>query len=508
LTWPDWKTAAWCFPAKAGRYDDLIAGSGKLLYRRLPRAGAAEERSTLVLYDLEKREEKTVLDDVDDVIPTAKGDKLLVRRKGEYCIIEPKEGQKFEKKLNLAGLETVVDPVAEWEQLFTEAWRLERDYFYDPNLHGVDWNLMRERYSALLKDAVTRWDVNYLIGELIGELNSSHTYRSGGDVENPPQRPVGYLGVDYALENGAYRIKKIIETASWDAEQRSPLKAPGVNVKEGDYLLAVNGQPLDISQEPHAAFQGLADKPVILTVNDKPSPDGAREVLVQTLSSEYRLRHLAWIESNRKRVEEATGGKVGYVYVPDTGRGGQSELVRQFRAQFNKAGLIIDERFNSGGQIPDRFVELLARKTLNYWGVRDGADWAWPQVAHSGPKAMLINGWSGSGGDCFPFYFKKAKLGPLVGTRTWGGLIGMTGNPLLIDDGRVTVPTFGIYNTDGEWDVEGKGVSPDIEVDDRPDLVVAGHDPCLEKAIEVLLEELKASAQPKLPIRPPKNPIR
>ncbi|HPC59231.1 MAG TPA: PDZ domain-containing protein [Verrucomicrobiota bacterium] len=493
-------------PAKAGRYDDLIAGSGKLLYRRLPRAGAAEERSTLVLYDLEKREEKTVLDDVDDVIPTAKGDKLLVRRKGEYCIIEPKEGQKFEKKLNLAGLETVVDPVAEWEQLFTEAWRLERDYFYDPNLHGVDWNLMRERYSSLLKDAVTRWDVNYLIGELIGELNSSHTYRSGGDVENPPQRPVGYLGVDYALENGAYRIKKIIETASWDAEQRSPLKAPGVNVKEGDYLLAVNGQPLDISQEPHAAFQGLADKPVILTVNDKPSPDGAREVLVQTLSSEYRLRHLAWIESNRKRVEEATGGKVGYVYVPDTGRGGQSELVRQFRAQFNKAGLIIDERFNSGGQIPDRFVELLARKTLNYWGVRDGADWAWPQVAHSGPKAMLINGWSGSGGDCFPFYFKKAKLGPLVGTRTWGGLIGMTGNPLLIDDGRVTVPTFGIYDTNGNWIIEGHGVDPDVPVVDHPGLMAKGRDPQLERAITEVMKALKRN--PPTEVKKPQYPVR
>jgi len=459
-----------------------------------------------VLYDLEKREEKTVLDDVDDVIPTAKGDKLLVRRKGEYCIIEPKEGQKFEKKLNLAGLETVVDPVAEWEQLFTEAWRLERDYFYDPNLHGVDWNLMRERYSALLKDAVTRWDVNYLIGELIGELNSSHTYRSGGDVENPPQRPVGYLGVDYALENGAYRIKKIIETASWDAEQRSPLKAPGVNVKEGDYLLAVNGQPLDISQEPHAAFQGLADKPVILTVNDKPSPDGAREVLVQTLSSEYRLRHLAWIESNRKRVEEATGGKVGYVYVPDTGRGGQSELVRQFRAQFNKAGLIIDERFNSGGQIPDRFVELLARKTLNYWGVRDGADWAWPQVAHSGPKAMLINGWSGSGGDCFPFYFKKAKLGPLVGTRTWGGLIGMTGNPLLIDDGRVTVPTFGIYDTNGNWIIEGHGVDPDVPVVDHPGLMAKGRDPQLERAITEVMKALKRN--PPTEVKKPQYPVR
>jgi len=429
-----------------------------------------------------------------------------VRRKNEYCIIEPKEGQKFEKKLALGGLETVVDPAAEWEQLFTEAWRLERDFFYDPNLHGVDWPEMRERYEGLVKDAVTRWDINYLIGELIAELNSSHTYRSGGDVEDAPSRPVGYLGVDFSLENGAYRIKKILEAGEWDVEPRSPLRQPGVEVKEGDYLLAVNGVPLDITEEPYAAFQGLADKPVFLSINDKPSVEGAREVLVETLSSEYRLRNLAWIESNRKKVEEATDGKVGYIYVPDTGQGGQSELVRQFRAQFNKPGLIVDERFNSGGQIPDRFVELLARKTLNYWGVRDGKDWPWPQIAHSGPQAMLINGWSGSGGDCFPFYFKQARLGPLVDTRTWGGLIGMTGAPSLIDDGRVTVPTFGIYNTKGQWIIEGHGVDPDIAVVDDPSLMARGGDPQLERAIDEVLKALKKNPPPE--IKKPKYPLR
>jgi len=234
-------------------------------------------------------------------------------------------------------------------------------------MHGVNWKTMRERYGEVLKDAVTRWDVNYILGELIGELSASHTYRSGGDLENSQQRGVGYLGVDFALENGAYRFKKIIDGAPWDVEVRSPLMQPGVDIKEGEYLLAVNGLPLDIEQEPFAAFQGLADKPAFLTVNSEPKMEGSREVLVQTLSSEARLRHLAWIEKNRKKVDEATEGKVGYVYVPDTGRHGQSELVRQFRAQFNKAGLIIDERFNSGGQIPDRFIELLSRKTLNYW---------------------------------------------------------------------------------------------------------------------------------------------
>ena len=493
-------------PPKAGYFGDLAAASGKLIYRRLPRAGCADEKSTLMYYDLEKREEKTILEDVDEAVLAAKGEKMLVRRKSDYALIEPKEDQKFDKKLPLNSLEMVVDPVAEWHQIFTDAWRLERDYFYDPNMHGEDWKAMRQRYGDLLKDAVTRWDVNYVIGELIGELCSSHTYRSGGDLESEVQCGVGYLGVDFSLENGAYRIKKIIEGAPWDTEDRSPLQQPGVDVKEGDYLLAVNGLPLDTEEEPYAAFQGLADKPVFLTVNSKPTMEGAREVLVQTMSSEARLRNLAWIEKNRHEVEEATGGRVGYIYVPDTGQHGQSELVRQFRAQFDKAGLVIDERFNSGGQIPDRFVELLGRKTLNYWGVRDGQDWAWPQIANSGPKVMLVNGWSGSGGDCFPYYFREAGLGPIIGTRTWGGLIGITGCPSLIDGGTVTVPTFGIYSLKGKWIIEGHGVDPDIPVVDDPSLMARGRDPQLERAIQVALKALKS--HPPGRVRKPAYPVR
>jgi len=373
-------------------------------------------------------------------------------------------------------------------------------------MHGVNWQGMRERYDSLLKDAVTRWDVNYVIGELIGELSSSHTYRSGGDLETGKERGVGYLGADFSLENGAYRIKNIIRGAAWDAEVRSPLDQPGVDVKEGDFLLAVNGLPLDVEEEPYASFQGLADKPVFLTVNSSTNLDGSREVLVQTLASEARLRHLAWIEKNRKRVEVATEGKIGYVYVPDTGRHGQTELVRQFRAQFDKEGLIVDERFNSGGQIPDRFIEMLGRKTLNFWGVRDGEDWTWPEIANSGPKAMLINGWSGSGGDCFPYYFKKASLGPLIGTRTWGGLIGITGGPPLVDGGSVTVPTFGIYSTKGEWIIEGHGVDPDIEVVDDPSLMAKGGDPQLERAISEELKALKKS--PPVEAKKPVYPLR
>jgi tricorn protease len=479
-------------PPKAGRYDSLAAVSGKLLYRRLPRIGSGGEKAAVVFYDLEKREEKTVLDEADFVELSADREKLLVRKGGDYAIIEPKEGQKLDKKIDTSAFEAPIDPVAEWRQIFTDAWRLERDYFYDPGMHGVNWNEMRQRYGKLLEDAVTRWDVNYVIGELIAELNSSHTYRSGGEVEKGPSVGVGYLGCDFSLENGAYRIKHIVKAAAWDSEVRSPLLQPGItNVHEGDYLLAVNGDPLDVKEDPWAAFQGLADKPVFLTVNDKPTQAGARQVLVQTLGSEERLRNLAWIEENRQRVEQLSQGQVGYVYVPDTGHNGQDELVRMWRAQVKKPGLVIDERFNSGGQIPDRFIELLDRPARNYWAVRDGKDWTTPPVSHFGPKAMLINGWSGSGGDCFPFYFKQSRLGPLIGMRTWGGLIGITGSPRLVDGGGVTVPAFAIYSTNSQWIIEGHGVDPDIEVVDDPAAMARGGDPQLERAVAEVMKQLR-----------------
>ncbi len=479
-------------PPKAGRFGNLAAVSGKLLFHRLPRIGAAEERKPVVFYDLEKREEKTVIDDADFFELSASREKLLLRKGSDYAIVEPKEGQKMDKKISTGSLDAQIDPVTEWRQIFNDVWRLERDYFYDPGMHGVNWNEMRQRYGQLLEDAVTRWDVNYVIGELIAELNSSHTYRNGGDVEKGPSIGVGCLGCDFSLENGAYRIKHIVRAADWDSEVRSPLLQPGLtNVHEGDYLLAVNGDPLDVQEDPWAAFQGLADKSVFLTVNSNPSLDGAREVLVQTLASEERLRNLAWIEENRKRVEKLSDGKLGYVYVPDTGANGQNELVRMWRAQVAKPGLVIDERFNSGGQIPDRFIELLDRPLRNYWAVRDGKDWTSPFVSHFGPKAMLINGWSGSGGDCFPYYFRQSGLGPLIGMRTWGGLIGITGSPPLVDGGSITVPTFAIYNTNSQWIIEGYGVDPDIEVVDDPGAMARGGDPQLERAVAELMKQLK-----------------
>jgi tricorn protease len=317
---------------------------------------------------------------------------------------------------------------------------------------------------------------------------------------------VGLLGIDWEFVEGAYSIKHIVTAAPWDTEVRSPLAEPGVDVSEGDWVLAVNGTPIDASKDPWAAFEGLAEAAVILTVNDRPSLEGAREVLVETLGSEARLRNLAWIEANRRKVDEASGGRIGYIYVPDTGRGGQTELYRMFRPQYDKEGLIIDERFNSGGQIPDRFVELLDRPLYNFWAVRSGKDWQTPVISLTGPKVMLINSWSGSGGDAFPYYFRAADLGPLIGTRTWGGLIGYSGQPGLIDGGRLTVPTFSFYNPDGEWDVEGYGVDPDIEVVDDPSLMPDGGDPQLDRAIAEVLKALETNP----PVSPerPEYPVR
>lgn len=491
-------------PPEAGNYAHLEAADGKVVYRRLPRTGTAgdEQPSPVVYYDLQEREEQTVLSDADEYQLSADDRKVLARQGSQYHVVDLQPGQSLSSAMPTSRMEMQVDPLAEWHQIFTDAWRFERDFFYDPNMHGVDWEAMRTRYEPLIDDASTRSDVNYIIGELIAELNASHTYRGGGDVEQADERGVGLLGIDWSLENGAYRIDAILRGAPWDNEVRSPLDRPGLDVDEGDYILAVNGVPLDTRTDPWAAFEGLAGQTVALTVNDAPTIDGAREVIVETLASEARLRHLAWIEANRRRVEEATDGRVGYVYVPNTARQGQTELVRQFRAQFHKEGLIIDERFNSGGQIPDRFIELLDRPPLAYWAVRRGQDWQWPPVAHFGPKAMLINGWSGSGGDAFPDYFKKAGLGPLIGTRTWGGLIGMTGAPHLIDGGSVTVPTFRMYEPDeSEWFAEGRGVTPDIRVLNDPTALARGRDPQLEEAIDVVFEEVQ-----RRPVRRPERP--
>ncbi|HEX7356662.1 MAG TPA: PDZ domain-containing protein [Ignavibacteriaceae bacterium] len=487
IDFDDFEQRVVILPPEAGNYANLQSVAGKVIFHRMPNSGSADKKKTIGYFDLDKREEKTIVDDADAFQISADEKKLLAVKQNSYSVVDIAPDQKLDKKLPTNQMEMTVVPREEWKQIFNDVWRLERDMFYDKNMHGVDWKAMRKQYGALIDNAVTRGDVNFVLGELIAELNASHTYRGGGDDETPLQRPVGYLGVDWELNNGAYRIKRIVNGADWDTEIRSPLLASGLKVKEGNYVLAVNGKAIDVTQDPWAAFEGLADKTIELTINDKPVFDGSWNIIVKTLSSETRLRNLEWIESKRKRVDEATNGKIGYIFVPSTGIDGQDELFRQFSGQFTKEGLIIDERFNDGGQIPDRFVELLNRKPLAFFAVRDGKNWQYPAFANYGPKVMLINGWSGSGGDAFPDFFRKAGVGPLIGSRTWGGLIGISGAPTLIDGGMITVPTFRQYNQDGTWFKEGHGVDPDINVPEDYSKLSVGVDNQLEKAIEEVM---------------------
>ena len=491
-------------PPEAGNYTGLQAISGKILYLRQPDAGSNQKKSRLLYYDFKERKEETILEDVDSFQVTADGKKLLVSRKDQFAILEPKKDQKFEKPLTTDKLEMTVDPKAEWLQIFPEVWRLNRDFFYDPTIHGLDWAALRAQYGRLLEDAVTRWDVNFIIGELIGELNASHTYRRGGDTETSRSRAVGLLGIDWALENGAYRIASIVRGAPWDHQVRSSLDQPGIKVKEGDYILAVNRQPLDVTRDPWSAFEGLEKQTVTLTVNEKPAFEGAREVLVDTLASreEASLRQLAWVEANRRRVAQASNGRIGYIYMPDTSTDGQNNLMRQFKAQWNLAGLIIDERFNSGGRLADRFLELLDRRSFAYLAWRNGKDHQLPPVAHFGPQVMLINGWAGSGGDAFPWYFHTAKRGPLIGTRTWGGLIGPGMGHRLIDGGVVVVPPCRLYGPDGKWFAEGRGVEPDILVAEDPAAMARGVDVQLERGIQEVEKRFLEGGSHRPPSRP------
>ncbi|MBB6325553.1 tricorn protease [Algoriphagus iocasae] len=486
-----------------GNFGNLAALEGKLLYVKGPNSGAGSEGApSLKLYDFKEKESKTVLDGVGGFGLSADKKKVIVYAMGKLAVIDPAPGQKIEKTVPVQDMRMTVVPADEWKQIFNDVWRFERDYFYDPNMHGVDWNLMKSRYGSLVDQANSRRDVNIIIGDLIAELNASHTYNNGGDLESGPNLSVGYLGANFVLENGAYKILEIINGAPWDVEVRSPLSKPGVDVSEGDFILEINGQKIDPSKSIYASLQGLAGKTVQLTVNSSNSLNGARKVLVEPLRSEARLRNLAWINNFRKRVEEATDGKIGYVFVPSTGQDGQNELFRQFYGQMEKEGFIIDERFNNGGQIPDRFVELLDRGPLAFWAVRDGEDWAWPPSGNFGPKVMLINGFSGSGGDAFPDYFRKREVGPLIGTRTWGGLIGISGAPSLIDGGSVTVPTFRMYDPDGTWFKEGHGVDPDIEVVEDFESLAKGTDAQLEAAIKEVMRLLNSNEKFKKPARP------
>lgn len=483
-------------PIERGGFISLSVNSGgNLLYGRMALAGSDGD-GEIQIFDLEEKEEddreQTVLDGAIRFTISSDGEKLLVVKRSGFGIIDAAADQEFEA-VSTSGMIAEIDPQDEWAQMFHEAWRLYRDIFYDPNMHGVDWNAVRGQYAAMLDDCASRADLSFVISEMISELNVGHSYYGGGDYEETPSVTVGMLGCDFELHNGAYRISEIFTGGDWDADSRGILGLPAVGVEEGDYILAVNGVPVDPAKAPWAAFQGVAGRTVTLTVSDDAAlDDDDSRVVLELLDSEFNVRYRSWVEKNRAYVAERSGGRVGYIYVPDTGRQGQNELVRQFYGQRNRAALIIDERWNGGGQVPDRFIELLNRPSTNLWSERyRSEDEPMPVFAHQGPKCMLINGLAGSGGDMFPWLFRAAGLGKLIGTRTWGGLVGIQGVPRLIDGGGVTVPEFAFYELDGTWGVEGYGVAPDMEVLDDPSMMADGGDPQLDAAIAHMLEEIE-----------------
>lgn len=495
-------------PVSPGSFGALAVADGeKLIFVRQSARGSSDPTAIKVYeYNSDEPEEKNVTNGGNFQL-TADGKKLLVFRGGSgLTIVDASSGGGKSQNVPTGGMTVRIDPRTEWNQIFNDAWRITRDYFYEPTLHGVDWKGIGEHYRGMIADATTRDDVNWIIAEMISELNIGHAYLGGlGDVESAPNVNMGMLGCDYELVKdgaaSAYKIAKIYEGAAWDSDARGPLSQPGVDIKVGDFLIAVDGVAIDTTKAPWAAFTGTAGRTVTLTVSDKATGGKERHVLVKPVGNEADLRYRAWIERNRAIVDEKSGGQIGYIYVPNTGVDGQSDLIRQFVGQRGKAALLIDERWNGGGQIPTRFIELLNRPVTNYWAKRDGQDWTWPPDSHQGPKAMLVNGLAGSGGDMFPWLFKHNKIGKVFGTRTWGGLVGISGNPGFIDGGSITVPTFGFYETDGTWGVEGHGVDPDVVVIDDPAKMWNGGDPQLDAAIDHLKSEIARN-----PYKTPKRP--
>ena len=463
--------------------------------------------SNLWRFDFKSRKSEAFLSGVEGFTVSADGKKLLYKS-GDSWFIVPASGKPSagEGKLDLSSMAVQVDPHAEWEQMFHEAWRLNRDFLYDPNMHGVDWKATLNRYAAYLPDLAWRGDLSDLMSNMLGELCVGHSYVRGGVFPAVKKVPGGLLGADYELVNGLYRIRKIYGGLNWNPALRAPLTEPGVKIKAGDYILRVNGQELTAAVNIYSLFENTAGRQVKLFVNSLPQETGGREVVVVPVESERPLRLLDWIEGNRKKVADMTLGRIGYIYLPDTGNLGFLYFNRYFYSQTDKDGLIVDERFNDGGQAANSIIDTLAQPLLNYWAPRDGPDYATPFGAVFGPKVMIINEYAGSGGDAMPFYFRERGVGPLVGKRTWGGLVGIGGEPLLMDGGYVTAPSFAAFSKEGKWLIENQGVPPDYEVELTPALVVQGRDPQLEKAVELVLEALKKNppkkiARPAYPIR-------
>jgi len=454
---------------------------------------------TLYAFTIADRKKRTVIKDINDYKLSADGTHIVYRKNEKIGILEAKAKDSKGKDVDLSDLKMWIHPLDEWRQIFNEAWRMERDFYYEPNMHGLDWSAMKEKYGRFLPHASCRQDIRYIIGELIGELNTSHTYIYGGDRRREADSVnVGLLGVDWEADTNAnrYRFKKIFRVADWTREVHPPLARPGADVRPGDFLLQVNGEEVTTDRNIYSYFQNLAGKQVALLVNSEPILDGAREITVKPLRGERTLRYLDWVEHNRKVAEKASGGQIGYIHLPDTFTGMTREFPKYFYAQMQKKGLIIDGRFNGGGLDPDIVLQRLDKKVLSYWTRRYSHDQRTPSVVTRAHMVCLTNRQAGSGGDELPLEFKTKKMGPVIGTRTWGGLVGVSMFIDLMDGGGVTACDYRIYDTDGKWVVENVGVEPDIVVDNSPAEVARGFDAQLMKGIEVLLKKIKENPRP------------
>ena len=499
-------------PIPAKNYLNVQAGkTGMLFLAEGPQVITEDDfpniGQTIQKFDLSKRKVDKLMDDVNDFVMSFDGEKILYRKGDTWATASPDDaggggGGASPKPgfgpLKLDGWQVYVEPRAMWKQIYNETWRIERDFFYDPHYHGLDIEKAKKKYAPYLDNIASRAELTYLFEECLGEMTVGHMFVGGGEAPEPKKLKVGLLGADYSLENNRYRIAKVYNGENWNPGNQAPLTQPGVNVKAGEYILAVNGRDLHASDNIYSFFEETAGKQVLLKVGANPDGKDSREVTVVPVESEENLRHLAWIESNRRHVDEATGGRVAYVHVPNTAGAGYTSFNRYFYSQVGKDGAIIDERFNEGGQLADYIIDHLKRPLLSKVVTREGHDWSSPSEAIYGPKVMIINEMSGSGGDALPWYFRKSAVGPLVGKRTWGGLVGIGGYPELIDGGRVTAPRAAIYGLNGDWEVENHGVPPDVEVELDPAAWRQGHDAQLDKAIEVELQLLKEHPLPEI----------
>jgi tricorn protease len=485
------------FDMPRGHYGNIQAGTENIFYYIAP--GSRSRSADLHMYNIVSNKDEIILENVSNYMVSADGNKIMYKKRGAIAIADAGRPIITGKgKLNTTGIKTWMVPELEWKQILHEAWRFNRDMFYDPGMHGIDWSAMLKKYEVYLPYVGHRDDLNYVIQQLLSELAVGHCHAAGGELPQIDRVPGGLLGADYEIDSGFYRIKHIYEGESWNPDLRAPLNVPGVLVKEGDYILAVNGRELKAPCNIYSLFQNTAGKQVVLKVNDKPEMNGAREVTVVPIRNESDLRHRDWLDNTRKMVNKLTYGKVGYVYIPDTMRSGFDSFNRYYFSQLDKEGLIIDERYNGGGAFADYMVENMNRKIINWVQPRYGQSITIPGAANYGQKVMLISEMAGSGGDYLPFAFRAHKIGKIIGRTTWGGLVGVTGCPPLMDGGIVTSPNVGFVGLDGKFSIENEGVPPDIDIEIYPTDFKAGKDTQLLKAIEVIMEEIKDHKLPEL----------